>query len=181
MLTPIEPSSTQKSLDPINYQRAIEIANAHIENRQFERVVARFYVGRNEKFDLDAIQKELGAEQVEHSVAFCQKGSNLFRKHVEFAHYELRVTNPKIASSHLTFGKNMFPLTSIQVYNAGNIHYAGILFDCMHARVKLEFFPELERQGFKCWPAPSPIDPSIDEGPFRNVYYLDDEFGPGAT
>lgn len=173
------PANQAQLLDPINHQRALEIANAHIQKPEYESTIAWYHVGRQTKFDFEAIRQACHADKVDLSLAYIRPGNNFITQFIEFEYYNLRITNAQTVPSQLLAGGQQFPLGSIQVYNAGNIQYAGILFDTREAQVKPEFIPELERQGFTCWKAGGPHD-AIFEGPFRNVETLDEAFGPGA-
>lgn len=176
-----KPTTTaEKILDPINYSRALEIVQAHMPDLENQFCMAYYYVGRNKRFDMESLKDAFQADKTEHRLAFCEYGRNCLTKHFMFSHYDIAVRNPKSIVGNLLVDRKSFPLLSLQAFNLGNIQYAGILFDSMQAVVKPEYFPELEKQGFNCWVAKAPGE-SIEHGPFKNVFTLDEAFGPGAA
>lgn len=186
MLTPV-PNSPERNgkgnevelLIPISPQRAVEIANAHIVKPEYEKTIAWYDVGRNTRFNTEAIRQECGAEEVSVQVSSVRPGQTIFTKFLEFNYYSVQVVNPATLPAHLVAGNQTCPLSTIRVFNAGNIDYAAILFSTREAQVKSEYIPELQRHGFTCWKASDPYE-GTREGPCQSIHTLDEAFGPGA-
>lgn len=172
---PVEP----QLIVPMDLQQALAVANNHIVTPGYENTVAWYGIGRNVNVNTDAIQKACGAEEVSVELAYVKPGETFFTKYFEFNYYSLRIVNPTTLPSHFALGKESFPIDSLQVYNAGNIQYAGILFRSLEAQVKPEHIPTLESHGFTCWQASAPYE-GTREGPFKNIHTIEEAFGSGA-
>ncbi len=173
-------NSLSNTVSAIDYSKALDIANAHVVNPKYEHVRAWYHVGRNNKFDLESIKDQFEADSVNLSFAYYTHGNNFFTRRFEFSNYDISIENPTRLPSALVIGDKKYPVVTLKVFNAGNIEFAGILFEQMRAIVKPDFFPELKEQGFQCWEATKPGQP-IYNGPFKNVFTLEEEFGPTAA